>query len=969
MDRRKKYRCIPVFVIMILILAESIAAVNTVSAHNFDMGYVPVVYDEKNGAYTSNVNDILQASDGTIYIAGSVGLISYNGREFTRECNGLTSEVNVLMSDSLGNIWVGTNDAGLMIMNGDEISTYDKKSELDSNSIHAIMADNRAGVYVATSSGLYHVDRRMTFERVEADACSYTVSMACNDNGIIAGISNSGEVYFIDGGVVRSGYAKMISQDTCTNVGVSGSAFLFSTYEGEIITVVYEDGKIQKTSRTIEDLSGINSFYMEDDRCFVLADSGIGYLRDDTFTYINLDDFAGYYQDMLCDFEGNYWIASSRYGLLQLAQDDFKYVSNVAQSTAGVVNTTLEYRGNVYVGKDDGLCILNRYTYEETSNELTALLDGVKVNCIIDDNHGSLWIATYGSSYGLIRYRAGEIQNFNQTNGMPSDSISFVKNINDDMVAAVTRNCITFIENGVIKQIYNKDGSQFQADVLDIIQDEQGNLLIATDGEGIIIWKDGSIIRHITTEDGLSSDVVRKFVTYEDGYLLVTGNALCYMQDNEVQRLDFSYSGMFDIVKGLGDQLWLLSNSGLFCINGSELMSGENVEYELYNYDNGFQASLTSKSWCDTDDNGEVYLCCQDGLVVFSLVDTAARKIDYQIGIKGVYADSTSLEHKNGVELPMTFDRLIIKPAFTKFGYEKLTISYYLEGYDNVVTVVDSSELPDEITYSNLPGGEYTFHMDLLRNNGREVIDSVDLKINKKMVWYERDAVKLLITLLAVLILFLGGHIFIRVQLANAEKKKNAYRNITKQTIMAIAKTIDAKDEYTNGHSLRVANYSMEIAKRYGMKPEQQEDIYYCGLLHDIGKIGIPDEILNKTSRLTDEEYAIIKSHPTKGAEILSDITTIPHIVEGAKYHHEKFDGSGYNEGLIGTQIPLFARIIAVADTFDAMTSSRCYRTGLDIEYVKSELKRVAGKQLDPTFVNIILGMINDGTINLEQIS
>lgn len=182
---------------------------------------------------------------------------------------------------------------------------------------------------------------------------------------------------------------------------------------------------------------------------------------------------------------------------------------------------------------------------------------------------------------------------------------------------------------------------------------------------------------------------------------------------------------------------------------------------------------------------------------------------------------------------------------------------------------------------------------------------------------------------------------------------------LVKQTTFALVEAIDAKDSYTNGHSKRVAEYSVKIAERAGKSKEELEELYLIALLHDVGKIGIPDAIINKEGRLTDEEYTVIKSHPKIGYEILSKISISPELTIGAHYHHERFDGKGYPEGLFGEEIPEFARIIAVADTYDAMTSKRSYRDVLPIEVVRSEFVKGIGTQFDPTFAKIMIDIID----------
>ena len=189
---------------------------------------------------------------------------------------------------------------------------------------------------------------------------------------------------------------------------------------------------------------------------------------------------------------------------------------------------------------------------------------------------------------------------------------------------------------------------------------------------------------------------------------------------------------------------------------------------------------------------------------------------------------------------------------------------------------------------------------------------------------------------------------------------------VSNAAIMSIAKAVDAKDVRTSQHSSRVSRYSEMLARHLGFTDAECENIRKAALVHDIGKIGIPDAILNKPGKLTDEEYATMKTHVSKGAEILKDITFIDHVVDGALYHHERWDGKGYVHGLKGEEIPLYGRIIGVADAFDAMTANRVYRNHLDKDEVIAELKRCRGTQFDPEIDDIMLSMIESGEIDMD---
>ena len=200
----------------------------------------------------------------------------------------------------------------------------------------------------------------------------------------------------------------------------------------------------------------------------------------------------------------------------------------------------------------------------------------------------------------------------------------------------------------------------------------------------------------------------------------------------------------------------------------------------------------------------------------------------------------------------------------------------------------------------------------------------------------------------------------VRRRTAELEESRRKHEVLSLQVVKTLASAIDAKDRYTNGHSSRVAKYSKEIALRTGKPVEFQEEIYFVALLHDIGKIGVPDNILNKNSELTDSEYETIKQHPSIGVEILKNITEMPNIEIGAHYHHERYDGKGYPEGISGDDIPEIARIIAVADAYDAMTSRRSYRTALSQSAVREELVKERGRQCDPLFADVMLKMIDE---------
>lgn len=207
----------------------------------------------------------------------------------------------------------------------------------------------------------------------------------------------------------------------------------------------------------------------------------------------------------------------------------------------------------------------------------------------------------------------------------------------------------------------------------------------------------------------------------------------------------------------------------------------------------------------------------------------------------------------------------------------------------------------------------------------------------------------------------------VKVNLRRLIEQQKRDEKIIEQTMQTIVNFIEAKDPYTKGHSLRVAQYSKILAGRMGFSEAECKGFYYIALMHDCGKLYIPDEILTKPGKLTEEEYEIMKKHTIFGEELLRDFTVIEDIGMGALCHHERYDGSGYPNGLAGEDIPVIARIICISDAFDAMNSRRCYRNNLTADIIFDELKKNRGKQFDPDIVDHLLELIESGVIAMAD--
>ena len=274
-----------------------------------------------------------------------------------------------------------------------------------------------------------------------------------------------------------------------------------------------------------------------------------------------------------------------------------------------------------------------------------------------------------------------------------------------------------------------------------------------------------------------------------------------------------------------------------------------------------------------------------------------------------------------------------------------------LEGFDK-----DYSDWTTERTasFTNLAPGSYTFHVIAQNADGIQSDSEASLTIIKKAYLWQKLWFKVV-----MIILIIGvASLFVILRFRAYRKRQKEIEKLSIEVTMALSQTIDAKDKYTKGHSNRVAKYSRMLAEALGEDEKTQENIYYVALLHDIGKIGVPNAIINKPGKLTDEEYEIIKTHPVIGSDILKTISSMPEISIGARSHHERYDGKGYPDGLAGEEIPWIARIIGVADAYDAMTSNRSYRQYLPQDVVKAEILKCRGVQFDPKVADAMIKLI-----------
>jgi len=370
-----------------------------------------------------------------------------------------------------------------------------------------------------------------------------------------------------------------------------------------------------------------------------------------------------------------------------------------------------------------------------------------------------------------------------------------------------------------------------------------------------------------------------------------------------------------------------------------------------------------------------LYLCCDDDVVKVNIDNYDYSAASYRMLFSSVKADGESMSISRTEPLVLKADTssITLEPFILNYSLSEPYVSYYLEGYESEAKVIPFSDLK-AITYNNLKPGRYVFKIAVLDSQQKKAVESGSYVIIKETQMYQNWWFRLYFILVSILIICWITWFITRTSVQKTVLKQQFELEYAKkqiemgnETILSIARTVDAKDSNTSEHSVRVSQYSVAIARRYGFDEKKCENIRQMALLHDIGKIGIPDAILNKPAKLDDEEYEIMKSHVVRGGEILKDFTLIENVAIGALYHHERYDGKGYCAGLKGEEIPIEARIIGIADAFDAMTANRVYRKRLDIDYVLGELRRCRGSQFDPELTDIMLELIDEGEIDISE--
>ncbi|MBO4592236.1 MAG: HD domain-containing protein [Eubacterium sp.] len=952
-------------------------------------GYANILYDSTNGLPTSEANTIAETSDGFLWIGGYSGLVRYDGVNFERisQTVGISSVVSLYV-DSKGRLWIGTNENGVAVYKNGEFTFFDHEDFVESSSIRSIVEDKNGNIYIATTHGMDVVGKDMKLRSVDAPEINeeYICELRIDPQGRIYGETVDGSVFTFEDGKVTgfysgeelgAGYVRTILPDPekpgFVYMGTDGSDLYYGTISDKMETPRKID---------ISPLSYVNSIEKINGSVWICANNGIGLLYNGVFMVLKDLPMDKSINHVLSDYEYNLWFTSSRQGLMKIVPNEFRDISARYDLENMVVNSTCIYNDTLLIGSDSGL---KQVRLDEKGSKLVGLpiascatsateelvgdkhtlvelLENTRIRSIIKDSGGALWFSTY-SDFGLVKYDVGEVTCFTADTGLPSNKIRTVSEKSDGSIMASCSGGLAVIKDDKVVELYDESAGLTNTEILSSCEGENGEMYLGSDGDGIyVVDKDG--ISNIGLDNGLKSEVILRIKRDDRNkvFWLITSNSIAYMKGGIVTTVEqFPYSNNFDMYENKKGDMWILSSNGIYVVKTQTLLDNKDIEYAFYDYSSGIPCVATANSYSCLDKTGDLYVSGSSG--VFSVnVDKFSEKIsDIKMSVPYVEADEDIIyADKDGkITIPSSVKRISIHPFVFTHTLKNPKITYSLIGFDNVETTVLRNNL-NPVSYTNLGGGTYTFNMKLRSNVGGEE-KSIAVIIEKEKAIYEYVWFKILLGVIGVMLIVGIVTLYFRKKTAALVKKQNENKLFIREMIEAFAKTIDMKDKYTNGHSARVAEYTAMLAEELGYDEEEVEKFYNIALLHDIGKIAIPPEVLNKPGKLTDQEFNIIKSHSAQGYKVLKDISIMPELAIGAGAHHERPDGKGYPKGLKGDEIPRVAQIIAVADTFDAMYSDRPYRKRMNFEKAVSIIKEVSGTQLFPDVVDAFVRLVEKG--------
>lgn len=948
-------------------------------------GFSAVMYNDRNGLPTSDANAIAETEEGFIWIGSYAGLIRYDGNTFERldSTNGITS-VTSLFVDSKNRLWIGTNANGFAVMERGEYRIWDRHDGLKSSSIRAFTEDSSGTIYVATTSGIAMVDADMNMKMLAVSELenAYIRDIRLGGDGLVYGLTQPGDLFTLRDGALET----WLARDDCSVQDVVGilpdPKRPGELYLGTSGSVVYH-GDFKDNFEDMETTDAAPLTYVErmeyiDGQIWLCADNGIGNINNEGFHQLDNLPMDNSITHVMTDYEGNLWFTSTRQGAMKVVPNQFSNIYERYGLPDAVVNSTCMLGNRLFVATDSGLTVIEDgekldslpLTGAETASgvgletdDLLAYLDGVRIRSIIRDSKDRLWIASW-QKHGLICYDHEKVTSYTVDDGLFSDRVRVVCERSDGAIVAANTGGVCVIEDDRVTDTYGAEDGIENQEILTVTEGMNGDMILGSDGGGIyVIGSEG--IRHIGVDEGLGSEVIMRVKRdpYRNVFWIVTTNSLAYMDENYNATTihNFPYPNNFDLYENSRGDVWVLSGNGIYVLPAEELLANRKLSPVFYNHDSGFNATATANSYSELTEEGDLYIAATTGVAQVNIEKSFENVDDLKVAVPYVETDGERIYpgEDGAFIIPKDTQKLTIYSYVFNYSLTNPQVSYRLDGFESQSTMTSRTDMVP-VDYTNLRGGTYSFVLQLQDAMGRSS-KKITVQIVKEKKLYEETWFLILSGFVLLALLAMIVRFYVQRKTRKLEKQQKETMALVGGITEAFAKVIDMKDRYTNGHSSRVAKYTAMLAKEMGCDDDTVEKYYRIALLHDIGKIGVPPEVLNKPGKLTDEEFEIIKSQTSQGYEALKEISIMPELAIGAQAHHERPDGRGYPNHLKGDEIPRVAQIIAVADCFDAMYSNRPYRSRMNFEKVVSIIRDVSGTQLTPDVVDAFLRLVDKG--------
>lgn len=955
-------------------------------------GYSTIVYNNPNGLPTSEANAIAETSEGFIWIGSYAGLIRYDGNTFER-FDSTTGIANVccLFVDSQDRLWIGTNDSGLFLMEKGSLRQWDKAEGLQASSVRAVVEGPDGTVYVGTTAGLATVDAdlHLTVLSDERTDALTVKEIRPSADGRLYGISSVGDVFVLEGGKVVAFHNR---EEEGLPAGIM-SILPDPEHQG-FLYLGTDSAKVHRgtlgerfTAEEVLDaapLSDVENMEYIDGQLWICAGDGIGSLSGGVFRELEnvpLNNSVGH---VMTDYAGNLWFTSTRQGVMKIVPNQFTDLFDQYGLPSEVVNSVCLYDQQLFIATDNGLIVTENgkqldslpLTKAVTASgkdlevtDLIAWLSGVRVRALYRDSRGQVWIATW-RRYGLIRYDRGEVLVFSHEDGLFSDQIRAVSECEDGRILVVNTGGVDIIEDDRLTGHIGEAEGLSSSEIMTVAEGFDHELVMGTDGGGLFVAT-GDEVKPMGREDGLNSDVILRIKRSRNHKVLwiVTSNSLAYMTpDHRVTTIrQFPYPNNFDLYENSNGDIWVLSSNGIHVVPAEDLLANGAVDPVFYSIPNGLPYITTANSYSLLTEEGDLYIAGSAGVVKVNIETPFENISNLKVAVPFIDVDGERLwpDASGAFTVPAGARKLTIYSYVFTYSPMNPQVSWQLEGFDQAITTVDRDEL-GPVDYTNLRGGNYSFVVHIKDSMGRGDKE-LTVPIRKGKMFYEQFWFIALSALGAVAIIVMTVVGLTRRKVRALEKQNQATMAYIGEITQAFAKVVDMKDTYTNGHSARVAQYTAMLARELGYDEDTVKKYYGIALLHDVGKIGVPSDVLNKPGKLTDEEFETIKSHASQGYDVLKEINSVPELAVGALSHHERPDGKGYPNHLKGDEIPRVAQIIAVADCFDAMYSNRPYRKRMNFEKAVSIIKEVSGTQLTSDVVDAFLRLVDKGEFRAED--